>query len=106
MSKEWITAKLRPCPFCRESRRLGMVVKWMTIRDGYAKAGAYVACKRCHSRGPIVKSDDTLDVRNERIGGEPKDRLIAKAASAWNGAEAASEGCDLPLFGQNGGECR
>lgn len=82
-----------PCRFCGEHSRLGVTTKWIG-REG--RVGAYARCKRCNSRGPLVTLEGVrLDVRNERLSGLGKERLIESAVAAWNEGVKHEP---LPLF--------
>ena len=85
--------QMTACRFCGETSRLGVVTKWLG-REG--RVGACARCKRCHARGPLVCLDGVrLDVRNERLSGEGKERLIELAVEAWNGGVKPDP---MPLF--------
>lgn len=89
---------MRACPFCGESRRLGVVTKWLrTASAGDAKRGAYGRCKRCGARGGLAKTASSCDMRDGSAKAVYRDGLIAEAVKIWNGGYDQGV-ADLELF--------
>ena len=72
------------CPFCG-STKTSIVEKW-SANDGYwRKRTAYVRCHTCHARGPLMKTEEDFDCRNETATKEIRDNLHRMAWLAWRG---------------------
>ena len=90
--------KMKPCRFCGETSRLGVVTKVMRTGVYYVKVAAYARCKRCNARGPLVKlNSEVIDIRNECLSKDGKAHLIELAVEAWNDGIKKEP---LPLFGE------
>ena len=78
---------LKPCPFCG-SIRLDLQFRQAPKRHRYGRYDSAVYCRKCHSYGPRVKSEDIelpqCDIRNENPTERFKDAMRIAAIDVWN----------------------
>lgn len=79
---------LKFCPFCGSIRLDFQFRQAADKRHRHGRYDSAVYCRRCHSYGPRVRSEDielpTCDTRNESPADRFKDAMRIAAVDAWN----------------------